>query len=85
MLAFYQHWIWDVLHSFLVKEGYTPCNESPGEVTKRIQEIIHTHNWDSEPVRRIASLYVTGKAMSLSKHWWLWRPIAALPNPCSRK
>ena len=42
MWGFCQRWIWDVLHSFLVKEGYTMCTESPGEVTKRIQEISHT-------------------------------------------
>ena len=79
--GFCKHWMWTVLHKFLVQEGYTACHDTPAQVTARIKSIIDSNNWESDPVGRIASLYLIGKAKSLVKQQQLWRPIAALPKP----
>ena len=81
MWGFCRQWMWDILEEFLIQEGYTRCNQSQQDITAQIRKIIQSNGWDNDQAGRIASLYLIGKAKSLIKQKWLWRPIAALPKP----
>ena len=54
-----------------------PCDQSQQEISDAVKKLV----LDSEPPGRMAVLYLIGKAKSLLKNMWLWRPIAALPQP----
>ena len=81
MWGFCRQWMWDILEEFLIQEGYTKCNQSQQDITAQIQKIIQSNGWDNDQAGRIASVYLIGKAKSLVKQKWLWRPITALPKP----
>ena len=47
--------------------------------------LIKEHGWNTNARARLCVLYIIGKAKSLQKERWLWRPIAAYPEPQIRK
>ena len=81
MWGFCKHWMWGVVESFLASEGYVSTPEGQHDVLKRIHNIIDKNGTDRDPAGRLAYLYLVGKAKSLLKNRWLWRPIATLPRP----
>ena len=85
MWGFRKHWMWGVLEEFLKKEGYIKCTDTSETVAATVRIAIHANGWDDNPDGRLATLYLIGKAKSLLKAQWLWRPIAALPQPLLHK
>ena len=81
MWGFCKHWMWGVLEEFLKKEGYIKCTNAPETVAATVRKAIHANGWEDNPNGRLATLYLTGKAKSLLKAQWLWRPMAAVPQP----
>ena len=81
MWGFCKHWMWGVVESFLTSAGYVSMPEGQTNVMQRIHNIIDKNGRDKDLAGRLAYLYVIGKAKSLLKNRWLWRPIAALPRP----
>ena len=81
MWGFCKHWMWGVLEEYLRKEGYIKCTDAPETVTATVRKAIRANGWEDNPDGRLATLPLVGKAKSLLKAQWLWRPIAALPQP----
>ena len=83
--AFCKHWLWKQTEQFLVKEQYSTCAETPDAVRQATAALICERGWNANPRARMCVLYIIGKAKSLLKGQWLWRPIAAYPEPQIRK
>ena len=83
--AFCKHWLWKQTEQFLVKEHYSSCAETPDRVREATAALIFERGWNANPRARMCVLYIIGKAKSLLKGQWLWRPIAAYPEPLIRK
>ena len=81
MWGFCKHWMWSVLMEFLQKEKYVQCHESAASVQQRVSDLVMARDWQKNPMGKLALLYLIGRAKSLYKPDWLWRPIAALPQP----
>ena len=69
----------------LRKEGYIKCTDGPETVTATVRKAIQANGWEDNPDGCLATLYLIGKAKSLLKAQWLWRPIAALPQPLLKR
>ena len=83
--AFCKHWLWKQTEQFLVKEQYSSCTETPDKVREATAALISERGWNANPRARMCVLYIIGNAKSLLKGQWLWRPIAAYPEPQIRK
>ena len=78
-------WVWDIVHEFLQKEGYTAIGLCAADVTTLMQDVVTSKGWPTNPKTQLCRLYLIDKAKSLVKKRWLWRPIAASPNPVVNK
>ena len=52
---------------------------------RNIRALITEQGWNANPRARLCVLYIIGKAKSLIKGHWLWRPIVVYPEPQIRK
>ena len=66
-------------------EGYVPTTATPDQVNANILRLIQENGWEGNPLRRLCTMYLLGKAKSLSKPDWLWRGICAIPCPLINK
>ena len=83
--GFCRHWLWKTTEEFLRKENYIPSDATPEQVTSEIAKLVSSKGWNTNSKARMCALYIIGKAKSLIKLQWLWRPIAAYPEPQIRK
>ena len=73
--------MWGVLETFLRDEKYVERNQTQEDIAQAVKLLVQNHDWSVNPQGKMAALYLIGKAKSLLKGTWLWRPIAALPQP----
>ena len=76
-----QRFIWDALVEFMIAEGYMCDNCSATQYTKKMRELVGKKGWPVNDKGGIALLYLLSKSKSIRKKQWLWRPIAAAPQP----
>ena len=79
--GFCKAWAWDVVREFLNKEGYKPVQDTSAECHRLMSSIAANQGWSVNSKAELCRLYLLGKAKSLLKGKWLWRPIAANPKP----
>ena len=83
--GFCKTWAWDVVHEFLHKEGYKAVQHTAAECHRLMSSIAVHQGWSVDSKAELCRLYLLGKAKSLLKGKWLWRPIAANPKPVLHK
>ena len=85
MQGFCKWWLWGVVEEFLRTEGYIQVKQDPASVHSAIASLVSEFWWGVNSKGKMCVLYVIAKATSLLKGTWLWRPIAAYPEPVIRK
>jgi hypothetical protein len=83
--GFCKWWVWGVLESFVRAEGYVTSSASPSDVKSKILKLVEQNGWDGNPQGMLCTMYLLGKAKSLTKAQWLWRGIYAIPRPLINK
>ena len=83
--GFCKAWACDFVHDFLNKEGYKPVRDTLAECHNLMSSIAENQGSSVNSKAELCRLYLLGKAKSLLKDKWLWRPIAANPKPMLHK
>ena len=83
--GFCKHWLWNQTEQFLRTEKYITSDATPEENMAETAELIKEWGWNANPRARFCVLCIIGTAKSLQKGLWLWWPIAAYPEPRTRK
>ena len=65
--------------------GYKPVQDTAAECQRLMSSIAENQGWSVNSKAELCKLYLLGKAKSLLKGKWLWRPIAANPKPVLHK
>ena len=81
MWGFCKAWVWDTVCDFSLTEGYQETSATDAEVQAFMKAIGLGNDWPSNNRAQVCRMYLIGKAKSLTKERWLWRPISANPPP----
>mmetsp|Transcript_95376 Transcript_95376/g.164591 ORF Transcript_95376/g.164591 Transcript_95376/m.164591 type:complete len:468 (-) Transcript_95376:63-1466(-) len=79
--GFCHRFVWQTVQEFLQKEGYIPRGMSEAQYSACIGKRLADRKWATSPLAKAGIFYLMAKAKSLAKKDWLWRPIAATPEP----
>ena len=83
--AFCKNWLWRQTEQILRAAKYISEDATPEEIVAEAVKLIKEHGWNANPRARFCVLYIIGKAKSLKKQMWLWRPNAAYLESQIRK
>ena len=81
-MGFCNRWIWECTEQFLIDGGYLIDSRSPTQYMRDVSDIVEKLGWSVSKRAKLCRLYIIAKAKSLwAGKGWLWRPIAASPQP----
>ena len=72
-------WIWDATLEFLRAQGYWQDDTTHDKFAELLKEVMDAHKWPHNPEAQMCRLYIKGKSLTVGS--WMWRPIAAYPQP----
>ena len=80
--GFCNRWILESIEQFLVEGGYLTESRSPTQYMREVSDMVQQLGWPVNKRAKLCRLYIIAKAKSLwAGKGWLWRPIAASPQP----